>query len=666
VRTLDRNRIDAVVRELETGAYRLALALVIEPASAERIVLAAFATLASSLAVTPQTIELREKLYTRIRQRASRETRAPVVTDDRSELAAVVTESLHLRIVDLLEEEQAVEPVGRRRAVLLGLIGAVLVGALIAVVWVRSDALAAAQPTVADLTPAAGAKEVPLHGDFKVSFGRRPVGIPTLRLEPAQGTLQSARWDGDTLVVSYEGLHLDGRYQLILAANYRSRFKDLGHYEKRWTFTTEGYPVLVAFGPPEGQTLVTRVGQMCVDFNHRPPVEPRLSIVPADGTMLPGQWSGTTWTISYTGLMPLTRYQATVVVDYGVAAANIRRQWAFSTEPGAPPTGVPVIWYSTSNPRTSPADPQRLLAVDWNGKLAGTMYLVGTAYQASAVPQQAPDGSVLVTQDGGYLDGNGMRSGARSGYPYVPMIADDSRRVCNLGDPGGSVGGGQLWLFTGPLGGPLRRVGPVGSAGARSGLGIIACSVANDRAVVTDTGMSGTTSVRVIALSTGRVVYQRSYAAFGPSVLSSHDGRYLAELSATYDAQGQPLGAVTVIRRTADGKVMTRMDNRRIVQFSWDGLRVVTAPIYPAQGHNEVDLVAWQDGKVLWRQVGGPGTNGSQPAYAMPQPNGPGMVIAVGSQPSSGDVDQLWLVAADGQATQVVSGVFYPAFIGGF
>jgi hypothetical protein len=50
----------------------------------------------------------------------------------------------------------------------------------------------------------------------------------------------------------------------------------------------------------------------------------------------------------------------------------------------------------------------------------------------------------------------------------------------------------------------------------------------------------------------------------------------------------------------------------------------------------------------------------------MPQPNGASMAIAVGSQPNNGDVDQLWLVAPDGQATQAINEVFYPAFYGGF
>jgi hypothetical protein len=40
------------------------------------------------------------------------------------------------------------------------------------------------------------------------------------------------------------------------------------------------------------------------------------------------------------------------------------------------------------------------------------------------------------------------------------------------------------------------------------------------------------------------------------------------------------------------------------------------------------------------------------------------MAIAVSSQP--GNVDQLWLVAADGHATQVINEVFYPAFTSPF
>ena len=39
MKTLERNRIDKMVRDVESGAYRLALVLGFEPASAERVVL---------------------------------------------------------------------------------------------------------------------------------------------------------------------------------------------------------------------------------------------------------------------------------------------------------------------------------------------------------------------------------------------------------------------------------------------------------------------------------------------------------------------------------------------------------------------------------------------------------------------------------------------------
>ena len=50
----------------------------------------------------------------------------------------------------------------------------------------------------------------------------------------------------------------------------------------------------------------------------------------------------------------------------------------------------------------------------------------------------------------------------------------------------------------------------------------------------------------------------------------------------------------------------------------------------------------------------------------MAQPTGPNIAIALSSQPHNPDVDQLWLVAADGKATQVLNEVFYPAFNAGF
>jgi hypothetical protein len=648
VKTLERNRIDEIVRELESGAYRLALERGVEPPSAERILLEAFGSLAPSLPKTARIVELREKLHACIRRRLPRQEWVLATPAPPSGTSATVSESLHLRIVDLLEEHQADEPVGRRRAMLVGLIGVALVGALIAFVKVHADALAAAQPIIEELSPVASATDVPVSGDVRVRFGRRPAGTPTLRLEPAHAVLESAHWDGNTLVAVYSGLHLSTRYQLVLQADYRSRLNDVGHLDKRWTLTTQGYPVLSAFTPAQDQKLAARVGKVSVVFSYRPPVEPRLTMVPDSGSLTAGGWYGMTWNAGYYGLKPLTRYEVTLTVDYGAAAASTQRQWAFTTEPAWPAPGVPVIWYATQ-PTWNPTG-QRLLAVDWQGNLAGTLYPTSTFLQ------QAPDGLALLTPDGGYVDGKGAVPAATPAYASTAFAADDSQSVCKV------VGSGPLWLETGPLRGATRRVAFVGSTGTRIGVDILACSVTNDRAVIADNGMGGTAAIRVFALSTGRLLYQRSYGGASVSLISSRDGRYVAEQTSTFDAQGQVATAFTIIRRTLDGRMVARLDNRRVLRFSWDGMRVVTVPVFAG---TDVTLLDWQTGKVLWRQAGDPAMVG-RPAFAMAQPSGMAMAIGVGGLDRSGQLDQLWIVAADGQATQVVNGLLYAAFTGAF
>ena len=646
MKTLERDRIDEIVRQLETGAYGLALAPGLEPAWAERLLLEAFASMAPSVPRTTRIDALRKELSARLRKRAPQDW-VGAKTDPVEAPAATVSEDLHVRLVDVVEEHQADEPAGRRRAVLIGFIGvAILVGG-VAFVRVHADALATVQPTINELSPPAAASGVPVSGDIRVKFGRRPAGTPTLRIEPAHAALESVHWDGNTLVAVYAGLHLSTRYQLVLQADYRSRLEDVGHFEKRWTVTTQGYPVL-ALTPGQDQMFVARVGKLSVDFSYEPPAKPLLTMAPADGILTPGQWAGTAWTASYSGLKPLTRYEVTLTVDYGAAAATSRRQWSFSTEPGWPAPGVPVIWYATQPP-WNPTD-QRLLAVDWQGNLSGTMY------PTSTLLQQAPDGSSVLTPDGGSIDGNGAAPAATPAYASTVFAADDNRSLCRV------AGSGALWLETGRLRGAMRRVALVGSTGARVGINILACSVTSDRAVIVDNGMGGTAAVRVIALTTGRLLYQRSYGGASVALMSTRDGRYLAEQTTTFDAQGQVATAFTVIRRTLDGRAMARLDDRRVLRFSWDGTRVVTVPILSG---SDVTLLEWQTGKVIWRQAGDPAMVG-RPAFAMSQPNGTAMAIGVGGADRSGALDQLWIVAADGQATQVVKGLLYAAFTGAF
>ena len=107
--------------------------------------------MAPSVPRTTRIDQLRKELYARIRKRAPREW-VPAKTDPAEVPAATVSENLHLRLVDILEEHQADEPVGRRRAMLVRFIGVALIAGVIAFLKVHGDALAVAQPTINELS----------------------------------------------------------------------------------------------------------------------------------------------------------------------------------------------------------------------------------------------------------------------------------------------------------------------------------------------------------------------------------------------------------------------------------------------------------------------------------------------------------------------------------
>jgi hypothetical protein len=72
-----------------------------------------------------------------------------------------------------------------------------------------------------------------------------------------------------------------------------------------------------------------------------------------------------------------------------------------------------------------------------------------------------------------------------------------------------------------------------------------------------------------------------------------------------------------------------------------------------------VNVLNWQTGKVVWRVDTAGGTGGAQPTFAFAEPNGSHVGVAIGSNPSGNDVDQLWIVSSDGQAKQVLSSLFF-------
>jgi hypothetical protein len=254
-----------------------------------------------------------------------------------------------------------------------------------------------------------------------------------------------------------------------------------------------------------------------------------------------------------------------------------------------------------------------------------------------------------------------------------PRFADDSRHVCSMrnasGGDFGAVEPDPSWLFTGPIGGPLRRVAQAGQVGGQSGPRIVACSYANDRAVVVEDVIMYTSEVWIYRLSTGSLLYHHQYtnAAVASSVVASHDGRYLAEQLVTSDAQGHQVYSDTQIRRTSDGAVVARLVDQSVTAFSWDGSRVVTMPAFGSVNNHEVRLVDWQRGQLLWRlaPTEPAGSNpGDYYVFVLPRPSGTDFMVGAAVRPGSGypAVEQLWLVHANGAATAVAKGPIFPGF----
>jgi hypothetical protein len=411
---------------------------------------------------------------------------------------------------------------------------------------------------------------------------------------------------------------------------------------------------------------VARNGQLRIQFARRPAVDPVIRFDPPDGTLQVGKWTDSVWALNYTGLQALRSYRLLLDLDFGNPAASFHKEWSFTAEPGAPPKNIPLIWYATSNPYSSrPPDPNpvyRLVALDWNGTVVGSLY-------TTTMASQAPDGTRLYL-GAGYADQTGTILAPPLGLKGGPGFADDSRHVCDMrnanGGDFGAVEPQASWLFTGPIGGPLRRVGQAGQVGGQSGPRILACSYQNDRAVVAQDVIAWTSEVRVFALSTGALVYQHQYPSgqVASSVVASHDGRYLAEQPVSTNAQGLQVYGETLIRRTSDGTVVARLAGQAVVAFSWDGSRVITKPAYGSVDNREVRLVDWLHGQTLWRLAEPAGVSPDQAyVFALARPGGTDFMIGVAADGTGQPpVEKLWLVHANGAATQVAKGPIFPGF----
>ena len=314
---------------------------------------------------------------------------------------------------------------------------------------------------------------------------------------------------------------------------------------------------------------------------------------------------------------------------------------------GPPPPGHPLIWYSVVPSEGSNLTSGRQIALGWDGQIKGQL-------SAPSV-SQAPDGSRLFIPGGGITDQAG-RSIAQAPVGNGGLKwSDDSRHFCVTRNVSGASNEGtteQAWLFEGAIDGPMRRVAQFGVFGGQSTVDVAACSVLTDRAVLTQIGVSGVSKVRVVRLSTGATLFERSYSPEVTWVSTSHDGQYLAEL----------IGSQSVIRQTSDGSITARLPDQRVLAFSWDGRHVLTLPVRGSSGPSEARLVDWSQGRVLWHLPLAPGAADFASAYALAEPGGSAMVFGIGQPNVYGKTDGLWLIGANGNARKIVTGAINPGW----
>jgi WD40 repeat protein len=298
-------------------------------------------------------------------------------------------------------------------------------------------------------------------------------------------------------------------------------------------------------------------------------------------------------------------------------------------------------------------DPAQLDAVTWDATRAGR--LDGLPAGQAAVAN--PTGSRFITPHG-VVDRHGKAASplAVTGK-QLPIWADDGRTMCRTTPELGTASGTPAYLETADINGGWRRVGQYGAVHEQSGIVVAACSVLNDRAVVVERSGQGLSvnQLWIVQLSSGRVIWSRSYQGAGSGVTditASRDGSYVAEGATTCCPRAPykttvfgPAGSVV---RTFEGHAGGYATNA----FSWDGTRMVLAS---GTDESTVTVVDVQSGAAVWTAPAGLKVAGTT---AEPAVGGRLALILNGSGASAGSdgfvpPGDLYLVEASGSGRQV-------------
>jgi hypothetical protein len=250
--------------------------------------------------------------------------------------------------------------------------------------------------------------------------------------------------------------------------------------------------------------------------------------------------------------------------------------------PSAAPSPDATFVYELAGPKT-------LTRVDWSGRGRGGVQLPYDDAVASGI---SPDGAYMWTRNpagpgAAILD---VRGRVVTTASFFAGWADDSRHACDV-ERSKSAGPAisQLAVYQVTANGIKTTAVPVPPLDQTGGL--LACSIATDRAAVFD---AGATRVLLVQLSTGHVLSEVDQVPPGSTagLTASPDARYVA----AYDLTSRSSTIWDLGTERAVGHVPGFVD-----QFSGDGSRVVLNTL---QVGGSCSVLDWRTGQLFWT---GPG-----------------------------------------------------------
>jgi hypothetical protein len=287
-----------------------------------------------------------------------------------------------------------------------------------------------------------------------------------------------------------------------------------------------------------------------------------------------------------------------------------------------------------------PIDVQQIDGITWDGSASGRVTFSPGVENGF---RQNPAGT-LYQWIGGISDRVGTLVATTTSFKGFGTWADDGQHYCSMVSKSAlpPAGGEPATLQVTAVGQTPRDVVQVARMYDQASAGVVACSVAKDRAVVAQWASIGTAvQFWVVQLTTGRVLWTRPSG----DIRASRDGQYIAEISynqasrtsttAIYGPTGAVLGHVA-------GAVNT---------FSWDGSLAVVA-----DWEGPISIVRWRDGIVIWR---GPSDGGYLGAIS--EPGGERIAVSVSDpqHPQTGGFypGNIYVIGPDGKAMKLLTNV---------